>query len=312
MAGFKSQLGFKEESTYGTRVVPDRFLEFVSEGIKLTRQRIDSRGIRAGRRTLHRWNAGIQEAAGPFEIELAAQGTGLLLKHLFGAVSTAGTNPYTHTFTPGILNGKSLTVQFNKPDISTDRPFDYTGVKCTSWELGLKVGELAMLTVETYGTHEQTDQSLASVSYPGTYTPFVFTHGSLTIAAAEYEIEAITLTGDNALKTGRHFMRASNPERPKEPLENGQRDYGGTIDSEFRDLTAYNRFVNGTEAALVLTLNAGASAQLTITTNVRFDGETPGVADMGLLDQPLPFKCLHATADASAITAALVNADATP
>jgi hypothetical protein len=76
-------------------------------------------------------------------------------------------------------------------------------------------------------------------------------------------------------------------------------------------LTALNRFINGTEAALVLTFNAGASAQTTFTMNVRFDGEDP---DLGaeLLEQPLSFKAVSSTSDAAALTVAVVNADATP
>ena len=35
----------------------------------------------------------------------------VLCKHLFGAVSTSGAGPYTHTFTPGSLNDDSLTMQ---------------------------------------------------------------------------------------------------------------------------------------------------------------------------------------------------------
>ena len=60
-----------------------------------------------------------------------------------------------------------------------------------------------------------------------------------------------------------------------------------------------------------LTLNNGADT-LTITCNVRFDGDTPSISSGDeLLELSLPFVCLSATSDAAAITAVLVNSDTT-
>lgn len=312
-SGIDAQLGIVDESTYSTYVVPTRFHEIRGETLKFDRGRIKSQGIRAGRRVNHRWAAGVQRVTGGWDMELAAQGTGLLFKHMFGAVTTTGTNPYTHTFTPGTLDGKSFTCQVGRPDGGgTVRPHSYVGCKITGWEIGLAVDEIAKLHVDVYGAHEDTGQSLASASYTAGLSPFVFTHGSLTVAGSEQRVTQATLSGDNALKTDRHLIGASNNERPKEPLEEGERTYGGTLTAEFDNLTAYNRYVNGTEAALVLTLNISASALLTFTTNVRFDGETPNVGGKEMLALSLPFECTHATSDASAITAALVNAEAAP
>jgi hypothetical protein len=132
----------------------------------------------------------------------------------------------------------------------------------------------------------------------------------LTIAGSGYDVRDCTFTIDNGLAVDRHFIRSTTPERPKEPLESTRREITGTLTSDFVDLTALNRFINGTEAALVLTFNAGASAQTTFTMNVRFDGEDP---DLGpeLLEQGVPFKAVSATSDAAALTVTIVNADAT-
>lgn len=311
-SGIAGQLGISEESTYGTYVAPTRWFEFVNETLELERERIDSMGIRAGRRTLHRWAAGVQRVTGDIQLELAPQGFGILWKHIMGTVNTTGSNPYTHTAVPSDLSGKSLTVQIGRPDIGgTVRSFSYLGCKVATAELACVVNEYAMLTLSLYGAHEDTGQSLGTASYPATLSPFVFTHGSVTVAASAFDVRDLTLTIDNGLAIDRHFIRATTPERPKEPLEAARRDIGGTLTADFTDLTAYNRFVNGTEAALVLTFNAGASAQLTITTNVRFDGDTPTIPGHELLTQTLPFKVTSGTSDAAAITVALVNADAT-
>lgn len=311
-SGLAGQLGFAEESTYGTFVAPTRFLELNNSNVKFERERIDSGGIRAGRRVLHRWAPGIQRVAGDVEFELAPQGFALLWKHILGGISTAGANPYTHTVTPGDLAGKSLSLQIGKPDIGgTVRVFSYLGVKVTGIELSAAVNEYAMMTVSFYGNHLDTAQTLGTATYPTGLTPFDFTKGSVSLAGSGFDVKEFTLNIDNGLEVDRHFIRATTPERSKEPLESTRRDITGSMTADFSDLTALNRFINGTEAALVLTFNAGASAQTTITMNVRFDGEDP---DLGpeLLEQPLQFKAVSATSDAAAITVAVVNADASP
>lgn len=312
-SGLAGQWGFVDESTYGTFVAPTRFLEFLSESVKLERERIESNGIRAGRRILHRWAPGVQRVTGDIEFELAPQGTALLWKHILGAVATSGAGPYTHTLTPGDLSGKSMTVQIGRPDIGgTVRPFSYLGCKVATAELSLEVNEFVLMTVGLYGAHEDTGQALATASYPSGLSPFVFTHGSISLAGSAFDVRSASLSIDNGLATDRHFIRATTPERPKEPLEADRRAITGTLTADFTDLTAYNRFVNGTEAALVFTLNAGASAQTTITLNVRFDGDTPEIGGAELLEQSLPFKAVSATSDAAAITVVVINSDSAP
>lgn len=312
-SGLASQIGLAEESTYGTFVAPTRYVEFVQESLGLDRARIESKGLRAGRRVLHRWAAGTQRVNGDIVLEAAAAGQAVLWKHMLGSVVTTGSNPYTHTCSPGDLAGKSLTIQVGKPDIGgVVRSHSFLGCKIATAELAAAIDEYVQLTLGIYGAHEDTAQTLGTASYPAALSPWVFTHGSVTLAAAGFDVKEFSLSIDNGLATDRHFIRSTTPERPKEPLEEKRREITGLLTADFTDLTAYNRFVNGTEAALVLALNSGASAQLTITMNVRFDGETPKVGGDELLDQPLPFKATSGTSDAAAITVAIVNADATP
>lgn len=310
-SGLAGQLGFAAESTYGTFVAPTRFLEFNEANVKYERERIESNGIRAGRRVLHRWAAGVQRAVGDVTFEMAPQGFALLWHHALGGNVTTGSNPYTHTLTPGDLAGKSLSLQLGKPSIDgTVRSFSYLGCKVTGLEVSAAVNEYAMMTVSWYGNHLDTSQTLGTASYPTGLTPFDFTKGSVSLAGSGFDVKEFTLNIDNGLAVDRHFIRSTTPEKSKEPLESTRREITGSMTADFTDLTALNRFINGTEAALVLTFNAGASAQTTITMNVRFDGEDP---DLGpeLLEQPLQFKAVSSTSDAAALTVVVVNADTT-
>jgi hypothetical protein len=314
-SGLASQIGFAAEgtTTAGTFATPTRFLEYTSEDIRFNIQRIESAGLRAGRRLTHRWAAGVQEVSGSFTVEMGPQGTGLLLSHALGAAAVTGSNPYVHTFTPGAVDTKTLTIQVGRPDhAGTVNPFNYLGCSITGFEFMAEVNQFLMARFNVYGMHEETSSALAAASYPAGYRPFVFTEGVLKVAGSDFCVRSATVAGDNALETGRHRICGTNNARPRVALESGMREYGGTVSADFQSLTAYQRFVNGTEAALSMEFDAGTSAKLVIAGNVRFDGETPNVGGPELLEQTLPFKFVSSTSDAAAFTVTLTNADSNP
>lgn len=316
-SGLASQLGIIAESTFNTYSAPTRFYEYVNETVQLQIERVETKGLRAGRRVAQRWNPGVQRVIGDVLMELAPQNFGLWFKHMFGGFADAGAgDPWTHTYTPGDLSGLSLSIQIARPDISgVVRPFSYTGCVIPSWELDCATNQFAMLKVNIYGANEDTTQGLATASYPATLTPFIFTNASLTIAGSSYDVKNLKLQGNNGMAINRHFLRAATPAQPKIGLESQRRSYTGTLTSDFIDLTAYNRFVQGVESALVMTFDTGATParKLVITMNVRYEGQTPNVKGEQLLDLTLPFEVSGngVATDAAMITAVLTNGEAT-
>lgn len=315
-SGMNASIGFVTEAAYGTYLAPTRWVPLdENQGESLTKDidRIESGGIIAGQRVLRsaQWAPGSVMVEGDLGFELYDRSIGLLFTHMFGSVATSGAGPYTHTFTPGDLTGKSLTVQIGKPNTTdgTVHPFSATGVKVTSWEVACAAGEVATLGLSVVAKDMVTSQTLVAPTYAsGIGVGMTFVGATVTLAGTAYKTREVTIAGDNGLDTERIFIGQDTIE---EPLEAALREYTGTIDSEFFDLTAYNRFVNGTEAALVVAFAKGAST-CTFTMNVRFDGETPQVEDRGIVPQSLPYKCVGSTTDGSAITAVLVNTDTTP
>ena len=312
-SGLAAQLGIKTETTWGTPVTVDRFTPLVSESMTEKIARMESGGIIAGARVLRsaQWAAGDVEVSADLRFELYQQGVGLWFRHMFGAVSTSGSNPYTHTFTPGDLTDDHFTLQIGKPDVSgTVQPFTFAGCKVTEWELAAKAGELVTLGVSVVGKSLATGTSLATASLgTGSGTPFTFKHASVTVGGSSANVKEISLKGANGLQTDRRFIGS---EFVSEPLEAELREYSGEATLEFESLTQMNYFRNATENALVLTISAGASASVTITTNVRWDGSTPEVSGRGVVELKAPFKCVGASTDAGAITAVMINTDATP
>lgn len=310
-SGVSAQLGIAEEVTYGTPVTPARFYEFVSESVKQEIERVESAGLRAGlvMPRSSRWAVGKKNVGGELSLEVATKNFGLWFKHMLGgfAVATPGGGTLTrdHTFTPGDLTGRSLTVQVGRPDVGgTVRAFTYHGCKVAEFELAAEVDELLKLNVTLLGEDEDTSTALATPSYPSGDALFVFTQGVLQVAGSNQDVKSFTLSGNNGLADDRYFLGS---QIRKNPLESSRRDYTGELTAEFESLTAYNRFVNGTEAALVLTFTAGLiegafNYRLLVTANVRFDGETPEVEGPDVVGITLPFKCLNSGAgDASAL-----------
>jgi hypothetical protein len=321
--GLAAQLGVAEETTYGAPVTVTRFYEFTDEALKNDIERLESAGLRAGTRIQRsdRWAAGRKTVGGPVNMELANKSFGLLLKHMFGTIGTtqpnAGDAPtvYDHTFTPGDLS-VGLTMQIGRPDLGgTVRPFTYHGCTLPSWEVDCSVGELAKLRLDVSAEDEDTGVALATASYPADLKLLTFVHGSLTIGGVAQLVRSATIRGDNGLAVNRHALGSA---LIKKPLEGGMREYGGQLDAHFDDLTAYTRYVAGTEAALVLVFAAdvieyGYQYTLRFTCNVRFDGETPQVAGPEELEQPLAFKCLDTgTGPGTAITALYRTTGVTP
>src|SRR3990172_8944819 len=102
-SGLAAQIGFAEETTYGTRVVPTRFLEYSEEDLALDIERMEAFGLRASSggasgtvlRT-DRWAAGKKAASGSVSWDGESSGVGnkgfsMLFKHLFGRVLTIPT-----------------------------------------------------------------------------------------------------------------------------------------------------------------------------------------------------------------------------
>jgi hypothetical protein len=142
--------------------------------------------------------------------------------------------------------------------------------------------------------------ALASASYAsGAAIPFHAAGATATIAGTAVCVRQGTLAGDNMLDR----QYCSGTRLTDEPQQIDLRSYTGSLDLEFEDRTQYDRFLNGTEAAVVLTFAGPGTTRLVLTYNARFDGETPKVGGRGRVAQPLGIKAIASTTDASAITA---------
>jgi hypothetical protein len=298
-----AQVGFAAETTYGTYVVPTRFLEATSFPLKYEIERIESAGLRAGTRVQRSamWAPGTKGVSGSIEFEVPNKQFGLIFKHMLGAVAitTPGgaTATRKHSHTLADPTGQSLTIQGGVPDIANvSQPFTFLGCKFTGWELSNDINGFLMCRVDVDGQDSSTAQSLASASYATGVSLFRFDQCSITVGGSSFDATNLSLAGAANLKTDRYFLRTSALK--KEPIANQFYELTGTLTGEYENNTAYNRFVNGTLAQVVATwtgavIEGSFNYKVEITLPAcRFDGETPGVEGPELTTQPLPFKVL--------------------
>lgn len=307
MAG---QFGFKSESVPGTAVTVDKFPPVtVARPGNGVPERIHRQGISA-RRVRKPPKKGLIKILPHVEMEVSNKnGTASWFKHMFGAVATTGAGPYTHTYTPASHLGDSLTAQFGITDATdTVRAFTVAGCKIDSWELSCAVGGTLMLSNDLVGMTVVTNVALASASVADDEA-FTCVEATVSLAGSSYPAESFKLRCQKNLDKERHKLGSPTT---LQPLEQGFFDFAGSIEGDFEDLTQYAAAVAGTQIAIVLAFtSAGAGAEtLTLTMSGQLIGDPPELTTPGLESQTLNFELSHGTADASAITAVLVNSEA--
>lgn len=311
-SGLAAQFGFATETTYGTAVTVTKFAPLVDESLTEDIERIESKGIIAGKRVMHsdQWEAGVSKVGGDVGLELVQQGIGTLFRHMFGSVTSSTTGAVsTHTFSPGDLTGLSFTAQVGKPQVGgVVSPFTYAGCKVASWEIGVVPNENVTLGLSVVSKTVTTGTALATATYiTHGARPFRPTSGlTLSISGSSASVRELTLSGNNGLDPERIHIGNSSID---EPLETELREYGGSATIEFSTTAQYQRFAQGGEYPISFSLIASSTATISVTMNARFDGNTPTVDGPGLILVEYPFKCVATslTDDSTAISATLIN-----
>ena len=107
----------------------------------------------------------------------------------------------------------------------------------------------------------------------------------------------LTFTGDLGMDVGRRFLAGSSTKA--QPKRSNVPTYSGTISAEFKDLTDYNKFVNGTTFGINASWN-GANIEgaynyefVVSLPTCKFTGSTPVASLDDLTMVELPFICLQ-------------------
>jgi hypothetical protein len=242
------------------------------------------------------WEIAVKEG------EIATLGVTVVAQKEIGYRVTSADGNTTNT-QPTIT---SATAAFGPDDVG--KPISGTNIPAGTTILSVQSATAATMSANATGTASTTvftiGLALAAASYASSYKPLHYDGATITIGGTAYKVKEATVAGDNKLDDGRRFL---GQRWIDEPLEADLREYTGTLNGEFIDRTMYNRFLNGAEAALVVTISDGTDS-VAITQNVRFDGVSPNIGDRGIVQQSIPYKAVASGADSTAISAVISQA----
>jgi hypothetical protein len=226
-----------------------------------------------------------------------------------GAFATLGHRTVADGVTNSTTTVTSATAAFTENDIGkpisgTDMPAGATIVA---------VASATSITISANATGTGTAKALVigvaagTPSFLASQRSFAFQRGSISLGGTTVKVKTGTLSGANGLADDRAFI---GQQWHDEALEGNElRSVTGSLELEFADRVQYNRYVAAAELAMVLVFRASNGDTTTITSNIRYDGETPKIATRGVIPQTIPIKAIGSSGDSSAITAVLVNSD---
>ena len=310
MSGLSNQLMVKAESTYGTRVVPNRAWEYVAESLKRVKPRIASAGHRPGDEAVRydHWMNGRESAAGTIEMEVANKGHGLAWDLGLGSTSSVADGAGFHYTTKlGDQFGKSMTVQVGRGDTGgpTVDPFDYVGCKVLgiAWTQALDQYLRMVLTLDAQ--YEDDTQSLASAVAPTVTELFHWDQMAITVNGASFKSTQADWHVITPMKVDRFF---NGQTKKSEPIRNAKRDVAGTLVGEFESLTNYNLAVaalpTGSSVPIVITYTGATTYdtakpfKLVFTFNqCRLEVDTPVSNNEDVIPQTLPFTAMQGASE---------------
>ncbi|SEF34404.1 hypothetical protein SAMN05421837_107373 [Amycolatopsis pretoriensis] len=279
-SGLDAQIGFGQESVWGTPVTPTRFVEFDSESMKFDPTWLEPNALHKGLKykRLSRATISRSSVSGDVTMDVNTLGMGMLVRNMLGSTTTTTTlvsgSAYKQIHVPGDFRGLGLTVQVGRPEPSTGtvRPFTYEGCKVVKWEFSLKDNDTPSLKLTFDGQAESTATALTAASYLSGSSTYNFSQATLklggTPATASGEttitsgvtvatiIKEITISGTVPMATDRYGV--GNSGQKAEPLENGIPMITGKLSAEFNKTELYDLYTAASGTALQLDLTGAA------------------------------------------------------
>lgn len=284
--------GMVEESVYGTPVTVSRFLEILpGETLEAEILRHQSSALRGGTRNGLAATREIitgRQAKGDVKFEVSGSKFGLLFKHLLGGASISGT---THTYSTGVVLGKSLSLQkqFRDSANAAVKAISYNGGKIIKGSFSISKAGVLEFTATFDARQESGGVAAATASYVDPI-PYSFAEGALSIAgSAVANVTTAKVDYENPAEVDRRFL--GNNGFKAEPTDSDRPTVSGTLDAEFLDATAYDQFQAGTPVAFSLVFTSVTSPYV-LTINVPaivMTGSTPKAAGPGVVTQQIPW-----------------------
>lgn len=305
----EAQIGLKKESAFGTGVVVDRFLDFITHSLDYSKGIVQSQALRGGKvRGLTRCTY-TENAGGTIELEVMTKGQGTFFEMLMGegaSTKDGAKAVYQQLFKLGDTM-PSFTIQAGipRPANSSVDPFTYTGCVCSQFTLNFDNADLLKVTATIDGRDVTTGTALATASYSdgelfcfkgaslytGTITvPTATAAGSGTTELSSVESGSITVN---------HNLQSTRPlgsgGLKGEPTP-GVREITGTLSIEYDSTTWTTALLGDTALGLVVTYEATTAIETgeyptfqVVIPAVKVDGELPKPNGGEIINQTVNF-----------------------
>lgn len=227
-----------EETTYGTAVTVDKFVEAKSDEWSLQYDFRENTGFRPNRQGViedqHRTI--ITGATGAIETCLFHRNMSPLLTNLLGNATTAavaGANgAYKATYkTNDTGPDKSHTIQVARVGADgTSRPYTYAGCVATGFDISCETGDDPMMTVRYDAASESTSGSVTAATTPGgPPEPYAWEDFEIEVDGTDLDAcMGFQITGDLGMKTDVQYLDGDNqkamPRRAQLPVITGTLD----------------------------------------------------------------------------------------
>lgn len=333
-------IGLKKETTFGTPVVVDSFVEFLTEDFAWTPEFTEGAAMRYGKRVQSASRRVLmkESTAGTLELEATTKGLGKLFEAALGtgtSTQRAATPVYQQLFTPAVSDFlPSYTIQKGIPLVGggAAQPQTFNGMVCSGFELSADSSGTVTLRFPFVGRGVDTSTVWATPSYPTNYEPFTLVGATIkagtgavvvptTTALATggtvvANVVSVEMTYDNALDDAGWFIGGTGKRGRKPAL--GVRSLSGTLTAEYDSNTFRDAFIAQTNFSLVLefqhpSIIDGTTAptlQITIPV-IRLDGELPKAVASGVVQQSIGFTMLDGLVASHPIYVAVVTAETT-
>lgn len=257
--GSQTALYLYKETTYKTDPgAPDaKKIYITTNGVKASQARIQSETL-TGVRTQSAPLDDVIDITGPVGVEINSESLCFLLEQLFGTVNTTGTNPYTHTFTPGDSPVGFVTEKDYGSNISGAGRFEKLNgcrVASASFDFPSKGKPTASFDIKG------AKQTLASSALDGTPTDVGnSSYGAANVATMSEggspiaTIKQLSFTASNDLDEDGYVLGSSGE---RVALDEGFFIVTGSFTALFDSAALLTKAVNSTETSLKVALQRG-------------------------------------------------------
>ena len=314
-SGASSQLLWVAETVWGTPpTTPAMFkLPFVTETLQGNRGSVESQEIR-GDRQASVPTQGIPAPGGDINVEWSPNALGFFVHRALGGTvaSTGSVDPYTHVIQQS-ADSELPSMSIEKGFTDIDQYIVYTGARISRLTFNVTPGAIVTGAI---GILAREEKAAAATSIQNTTTDIAhipldsFTGAITEGGAAIAVVTAIDVTIDNNL-AGQNVIMT----KLLGALIAGRLRISGTMSAFLEDAALFNKVVNFTSSAIVLTMQNSDSKQIILDLKgVKFAGRTPQIAGEGPVIVPLEFNVFRDATAAKQIEATVVNsqADLTP